>query len=55
MKTCHVKFVAYTRVHLANKTCHIKTYQRKLARLSVRSPLGEFFRATQSEKQILAM
>jgi hypothetical protein len=35
MKTCHVKFVAYTHVHLANKTCHIKTYHRKLARLSV--------------------
>ena len=25
MKTCHIKFVAYAHVHLANKTCDIKT------------------------------
>jgi hypothetical protein len=29
----HIKFVAYTHVHLANKTCHIKTCHRKLAGL----------------------
>jgi hypothetical protein len=23
MKICHIKFVAYTHVHLADKTCHI--------------------------------
>jgi hypothetical protein len=33
MKTCHIKFVAYTHVHLANKIFHIKTCHRKLARL----------------------
>jgi hypothetical protein len=27
MKTCHIKFVAYTHVYLANKTCHIKACQ----------------------------
>ena len=30
MKTCHVKFVAYTHVHLANKTCHIKTCHKDI-------------------------
>ena len=24
-KTCHRKFVAHTHVHLANKTCYVKT------------------------------
>ena len=24
MKTCHIKFVEYTHVHLANETCQIK-------------------------------
>jgi hypothetical protein len=33
MKSCHIKFVAYTHMHLANKTCHIKTCHRKLAHL----------------------
>jgi hypothetical protein len=30
MKTCHIKFVAYTHVHLANKIFHIKTCQTRL-------------------------
>ena len=30
MKTCHIKYVAYTYVHFANKTCHILVIENLL-------------------------